>query len=391
MKFFRMIFAVMALLASGSAAAADIDEMLTDAIGKFKSDIKAAKMDVEKVAVYAIEPDSGGKVNISMVQDQVEAALLETGRFKVINRKALKALLEEQALSLTGVVDETQMVKAGKLIGAQGFFYGSVEVQKNKLVLNIKLIEVESSAVAYSKKFTGESRSFSRIGLYWGYLSTPVGVHYQAIYKNVQGNPNEADKPLTNGTGSGPLSLGVSYKQGFQAVKFVMLGVDMGYASLQSFGSTGKAEFKAVGATTGIETAMIKFSSLDIINARAKIYMSSKEVFGWDYDWLNPYLGISFTSTKLTTFHEAGSADGFGDAKQEHTMVAISPVIGLEVNATDSLSVFGEAVLVLSDVKSDDGARITSVDAAGVTFPEEGFIPKGTMVHFGLKYYFNLF
>jgi len=364
---------------------------MTDAIGKLKSDIRNAKIDVEKVAVYAIEPDSGGKVNINMVQDQVESALLETGRFKVINRKALKALLEEQALSLTGVVDETQMVKAGKLIGAQGFFYGSVEVQKNKLILNIKLIEVESSAVAYSKKFTGESRSFSRIGFYWGYLSTPVGVHYKTIYKNVQGNPNEADMPLTNGAGSGPLSLGISYKQGFQAVKSVMLGVDMGYASLQSFGSNGKAEFKAAGATTGIETAMIKFSSVNIINARAKIYMSSKEVFGWDYDWLNPYLGISFTSTKLTTFHEAGSGDGFGDAEQDHTMVAISPVIGMEVNATDSLSVFGEAILILSDVKSDDGERITSVDAAAVNFPEAGFIPKGTIIHFGLKYYFNLF
>jgi len=394
MKFFMSIFVAMVLLAGGNAcAAADIDEMLSDAVSRFRADLKEARIDVKKVAVYAIEPDSGGKVNINMVFDQVETALLDSGKFAVINRKSLKALLEEQALSLTGVVDETQMVKAGKLVGAQGFFYGSVEIQQNKLILNIKLIEVESSAVVYSKKFIGESRGFSRIGIYWGYLSTPVGLEYKTMYNGVQVPPDKTAYPLTNATASGPMSFGASYKQGFQALKFMMLGIDMGYASMNSFGSNAKAEYNNESAGTGaVSKAMLKLSNVSIINARAKFFLSSKEVFGWDYDWLNPYLGISFSSTRLSTFHE-GASNGAGveDAKQEHTMVAISPVIGMEVNATDSLSVFGEAVLILSDVKSDDGERIAVVEGTGISFPQEGFIPKGTTVHFGLKYYFNLF
>jgi len=394
MKFFRMIFAFTALLVSGTATAADIDEMLTDAIGKLKSDIKTAKMDIEKVAVYAIEPDREGKVNINLVQDQVESALLETGRFKVINRKALKSLLEEQALSLTGVVDEAQMVKAGKLIGAQGFFYGSIEVQKNKLILTLKLIEVESSAVAYSRKFVGESRGFSRIGLYWGYVSTGVGLHYETSAGGVVIYPREGSQDLSNVGASGAMSVGLTYKQGFQALKYAMLGLDIGFASIFPRGSDGTAKAtEAENFALGGGPANISIENIKIYSAKLKTYISCKEVFGWNHDWLNPYGGVSFSSYSIDV-RMSGSAGGVDEYKElnlSHDMFIISPLVGIEVNATESLSLFGEGVFVLSEVTSDDGYLPYAVGNGGLVFAYSGHIPKGVTLNFGLKYYFNLF
>ena len=110
------------VLCCANAGAADLDEMVTDAIKAFSKTLDTIPDDLKTVAVYKIEPDSKGEINISALQDQIGQALLEVGGFRVIDRKSLKSLMEEQKLSLTGAVDEREMVKVGKLIGVKGFF-----------------------------------------------------------------------------------------------------------------------------------------------------------------------------------------------------------------------------------------------------------------------------
>jgi TolB-like protein len=139
--------------------------MRPDALRRLPEALEAVPRDLARVAVYAIEPDPGGRVNAVAVQDRIVAVLLRAGRFQVVDRKMLKALLEEQALSLTGVVDEAAMVKAGRLIGVQGFFYGAVDGRADRLVLTLKLVAVETGAIVWAREVEGEAASRSRIGL----------------------------------------------------------------------------------------------------------------------------------------------------------------------------------------------------------------------------------
>ncbi|MBU2622001.1 MAG: CsgG/HfaB family protein, partial [Proteobacteria bacterium] len=58
-------------------------------------------------------------------------ALVKAGRFEVIERGLLKKLLEEQKLSMTGVVDATTATQIGKFLGVKTIISGSVMKLQN--------------------------------------------------------------------------------------------------------------------------------------------------------------------------------------------------------------------------------------------------------------------
>jgi len=407
MRMMLRILLVLACSLPGFAVAADIDEMLSDAIARFRDDVRTAKIDVDKVAIYAIEPDRGGQVNVSLLQDQLEAALLETGRFKVINRKALKALLEEQALSLTGVVDEAQMVKAGKLVGARGFFYGSVEVQPGKVLLTMKLIEVESSAVVYSRKFAGESRGFARLGIGWFYSIAPgLSLDYRVFYKDGMTGVETDLLPEPGGldgiSGSSFASFSLSYKQGFQSMPWAQLGIDLSFAHYMgspSEVSSADGETQPIPpADTATYNAIVSLYGVTAVGVTPKLFLTTKDILGTERDIFNPYLGVSITVFAYTT-HFGGwcnisgansSNMGYQEIDSSFTSTAIMPVFGIEVNATKKLSAFVEGAFLPSDSKPGEGEKGLYLDP-NLHGDLLAFVPSGLFVNLGIRYYFNLF
>ena len=59
-------------------------------------------------------------------QDVFVTELVKSGKFRVIDREQLAALMQEKNLSLEGDIDPATAVKAGKLIGCQYFLTGAV-------------------------------------------------------------------------------------------------------------------------------------------------------------------------------------------------------------------------------------------------------------------------
>ena len=59
-------------------------------------------------------------------QDVFVTELVKSGKFRVIERSQLEALLKEQNMSLSGRVDPSTAVKAGKLLGVRYFLTGAV-------------------------------------------------------------------------------------------------------------------------------------------------------------------------------------------------------------------------------------------------------------------------
>ena len=81
---------------------------------------------VKRIAVLPFSGRGGDEVSADVEALLVGVTVNGSPYFSVIEREALKKILQEQRLHLTGAVDETTAVKVGKLIGADGIIFGTV-------------------------------------------------------------------------------------------------------------------------------------------------------------------------------------------------------------------------------------------------------------------------
>lgn len=117
----------------------------------------------------------------SMVSEFVIEQLVDSGRFSVIEREQMLAIMQEMNLSNTGMVSPMSMVQIGNLAGAQYMLVGSVtglstkvsgaEYQnsvaggvggnKNTVIANVtaRIFEVETGRIVLAASGTGASSS----------------------------------------------------------------------------------------------------------------------------------------------------------------------------------------------------------------------------------------
>lgn len=76
-------------------------------------------------------------------------ALIQTGRFTVIERVQLDKIISEQALGQTGLIDTETAIEIGKLSGLAGIVVGSLTQLKSALEADARLINgVSGEALA---------------------------------------------------------------------------------------------------------------------------------------------------------------------------------------------------------------------------------------------------
>ncbi|HVS14428.1 MAG TPA: CsgG/HfaB family protein [Thermoanaerobaculia bacterium] len=118
----------------------------------------------------------------SAAQDVFVTELVKSGKFRVVERSQLQALLAEQNLSLSGAVDGATAVQAGRLLGVRYLLTGaiteygtstagantrgigglpSVRVGRKKFAaaLNARLIDTESGEIVWADEGREETKS----------------------------------------------------------------------------------------------------------------------------------------------------------------------------------------------------------------------------------------
>jgi curli biogenesis system outer membrane secretion channel CsgG len=295
------------LTAYGLTFAGTKDEMVSDAVRQIAPTLSRVPAEVKRVAVSTIEVSSNSGIDVNSLQDQIGEQLLNSGRFQLIDRKSLKTLLDEQKLSLIGMVDPVSMAKAGKLIGVQGFFFGSIESSADKVILNLKLVDADTGAISYSQKFLGVPQSFIALG---------VGAIYSGMNVSLNG-ATAVNLPSFGGI--------LSYKQGFQGIPFGYLGFDLGLQ--KTFGSDPATEIRRM-------------------DLRPKIYFSPRPFFNWELDYVDLYLGVDFSMMLAPTATEPSA---FG----------IYPVLGLELNMIRFISIFAEGQYVYNTALNKSTVSVT--------------------------------
>jgi TolB-like protein len=81
------------------------------------------------------------------ITDMLISEITETGTVDVVERTNLKKVLDEQALSQTGLIDDKKALELGKLMSAAKLIYGSYIIQGNIVIINGKITDTVSGKI----------------------------------------------------------------------------------------------------------------------------------------------------------------------------------------------------------------------------------------------------
>lgn len=99
--------------------------------------------------VIKFEPGSGVKEGeAESLTEMFSTALQNTGRFTVMERRQLNLVLQEKEFQATQ--NEESAAKAGKVLAISKMFSGSIGMLGEQYVVNIKMIDVESSRIDFA-------------------------------------------------------------------------------------------------------------------------------------------------------------------------------------------------------------------------------------------------
>jgi len=81
------------------------------------------------------------------VPNLLRSNLSASDQVTVLDRNKLDKVLEEQALSLSGLTDSSQVKSIGKLLGAEFILSGTIDQQNNEIVISADLVRVKTGEI----------------------------------------------------------------------------------------------------------------------------------------------------------------------------------------------------------------------------------------------------
>ncbi|MFH1562991.1 MAG: FlgO family outer membrane protein [Nitrospirota bacterium] len=119
-------------------------------IDELVQQISSAMIEKKKVTIAVVEfTDLNGNVNefSRYLAEELITRLFQTGKFKVIERRQLNKVIEEQKLSLTGMIDPDSAKTLGKILGVEAIVTGSMADLQDSVKLNARIIGTENADV----------------------------------------------------------------------------------------------------------------------------------------------------------------------------------------------------------------------------------------------------
>ncbi|MDR2065513.1 MAG: CsgG/HfaB family protein [Prevotellaceae bacterium] len=86
-----------------------------------------------------------------IIREMVSAAIVNTGKYTIIERSLIAKIIEEQKFSNSGIVDDSQATELGKLAGANKVLLSVLSSSGNRGLLSLKMIDVQSASVESQK------------------------------------------------------------------------------------------------------------------------------------------------------------------------------------------------------------------------------------------------
>jgi curli biogenesis system outer membrane secretion channel CsgG len=109
----------------------------------------------ESVAVNDFVGKNIDKETASIISDRVRSELINTGKYRVMDRSEMDVVLQEQGFQQSGACDdESCIVEVGQLLGVEKIFSGSIgRIGTSFFTLNIRIINVSTGEIEISDNF----------------------------------------------------------------------------------------------------------------------------------------------------------------------------------------------------------------------------------------------
>lgn len=113
-----------------------------------------------RVAVLPFSAADGGDSRDGLsISEKLITQMVRTGQVRVVERSLLRNLMEEQRLAQTGMVDQTTLKRIGRVFAVEGIVTGSFVAPGREVVINARLIDVETGAIlAAMERHVGRER-----------------------------------------------------------------------------------------------------------------------------------------------------------------------------------------------------------------------------------------
>lgn len=105
--------------------------------------------ETSRVAVLPFKSHPSSPASGELAYEAFSTQIMQVKNYSVVDRGAIDQLIKEQKLTQSGVIDQTQAIALGKLLGAQGVVLGAVTefVPRNKLMFPPAKVSVTARLV----------------------------------------------------------------------------------------------------------------------------------------------------------------------------------------------------------------------------------------------------
>ena len=109
------------------------------------------------LAITELDDNTGKDLGVGLTE-LLTTKLSQSKLFRLVERKNLKKLLKEQALSLSGILEPQSAIEVGKLSGADILLVGSITKLGTNYLINLRLIETKTGTIMLADKIEIEGR-----------------------------------------------------------------------------------------------------------------------------------------------------------------------------------------------------------------------------------------
>lgn len=132
--------------------------------------------DEVRLSIFPFQSDAQRAEVAQAATALVETAFIKEGRFDVITRRDMEALLSQQELSISDVTDPSSAIRVGKVLTAQFVVIGEVQGLGEVVLLAARMLDVETGRVVAAE--TGTARTVGELAEACGVLTRSLTAQF---------------------------------------------------------------------------------------------------------------------------------------------------------------------------------------------------------------------
>jgi hypothetical protein len=101
----------------------------------------------ENSIIAVLNISSNDKNTAISVRDEIEYLLVESRKFKIVDRKSLDAVQDERSFQMSGEVSDESAVSLGNMLGANIVINGNISGAESSRTLTLKALDVETAEI----------------------------------------------------------------------------------------------------------------------------------------------------------------------------------------------------------------------------------------------------